>query len=81
MTVLSLIYSLDQGGKYLDVKTTHNEASYAYNREFQRMMVMSQSYTADVPRVSERLLADLGVKPLNNGSHYVPKKAPHEKFY
>ena len=45
------------------------------------MMVLSQGYAPDVPTVSDRMLVDLGVDAPRNGNHYVPKKAPHEKFY
>jgi hypothetical protein len=32
MTVFYYIISIDQGGEYLDLKTPHDEAHYAYNR-------------------------------------------------
>lgn len=71
----------NRGGAMLDLKTQHDEAHYAYNREFQRMMVLSETHTPDVSTLSKNLLADLGVNAPKSGSSNVPKRAPHEKYY
>ena len=63
------------------MKTTHDEAHYAYNREFQRMMVLSETHVPDVQQTNNQLLSDLGVEVKNYGNNRVPKRAPHEKYY
>ena len=65
----------------LDLKTQYDEAHYAYNREFQRMMVLSETHTPDVSNQSEKLLTDLGVQLPRYGANNVPKRAPHAKYY
>ena len=35
----------------------------------------------DVSKNSQKLLTDLNVNVPRVGSHHVPKKAPHEKYY
>lgn len=81
LTVINNLFFLDQGGSYLDLKTVHDESNYAYNREFQRMMVLSEGLATDQSTTSEKLLVDLGVNVPKVGNHNIPKKAPHEKYY
>ena len=71
----------NRGGGLLDLKTAHDESHYAYNREFQRMMVLSESHVQDVSTTSTNLLDDLGVQVPKGGLRSVPKRAPHEKYY
>ena len=69
------------GGRFMDLKTQHDEGHYAYNREFQRMMVLSETHVPDVSTHNSQLLTDLGVELPRYGNNNVPKRAPHEKYY
>lgn len=71
----------DRGGVYLNLKTIYDENHYAYNREFQRMHVLGEGKLGDRSQHSEKLIRDLGVSVPQNNSAYIPKRAPHEKFY
>lgn len=69
------------GGRFMDLKTEHDEGHYAYNREFQRMMVLSETHVPDVSTQNTQLLTDLGVQLPRHGNNNVAKRAPHEKYY
>lgn len=70
-----------RGGRMLDLKTVHDESHYAYNREFQRMMLLSETHTPNVSTISTNLLNDLGVNNPKGGLRSNAKRAPHEKYY
>jgi hypothetical protein len=71
----------NRGGSLLDLKTVHDESHYAYNREFQRMMLLTETHTPNVSTISTNLLDDLGVNPPKGGLRTATKRAPHEKYY
>ncbi len=45
------------------------------------MLVLSEGLARDQDTTSQKLLVDLGVNVPAVGSHNIPKKAPHEKYY
>ena len=45
------------------------------------MLVVSEGLARDTDTTSQKLLVDLGVNVPAVGSHNIPKKAPHEKYY
>jgi hypothetical protein len=45
------------------------------------MLVVSEGLARDTDTTSQKLLVDLGVNVPIVGSHNIPKKAPHEKYY
>ncbi len=44
-------------------------------------MVLTEGIAQDQSTTSQKLLVDLGVNVPRLGSHNIPKKAPHEKYY
>ena len=62
----------------MNLTTRRNENDYAYNREFQRMMVLSEGYTSDNSNeATTRMLADMGVSIKNYGTQNFGKRSPH----
>lgn len=77
-----IIGSEGNGGAYLTLWSKKSTADYAYNREFQRMMYLSEGAAANEEHVSKQLMVDLGVDIKNYGSNPTyHRKAPHPKYY
>jgi hypothetical protein len=61
-TIDIIIFNLDNGGDFLELKTDNNDYDISYNREFQRMRYLTEEPAGNDPHTHTRdeQLIDLG---------------------